>query len=318
MLEITGLRKSYGDHEVLKGVDLRADPGEIVGLLGANGAGKTTLVSIAAGLRSADAGSVTIAGVDALAHPKRAHRWLGLAPQDLGIYPSQTVARNLGLFGRLAGLSGAELDRRVTDVARSLDLQELLPHRAGTLSGGQKRRLHTAMALVHRPRVLFLDEPTVGADVRSRVRILDAVRALAADGCAVIYTSHYLDEVEELAATVAILEGGAIVAHGPLAEVVARHGASALRLTFEGPAPALADFQVEGSVATLRTPDPARAAAQVLAQLNGAGGRLRGIDIVRPDLEAAYLALTGRRSGSADGSHASDESEEEVRDELVA
>jgi ABC-2 type transport system ATP-binding protein len=327
MLEIRGLRKAYGDHEVLRGVDLEARGGEIVGLLGPNGAGKTTLVSIVAGLRRADAGTATVDGIDALAHPERAREVLGLAPQQLGIYPVLSVERNMAFFAELAGLTGKRLRDRIVDVADALDLTKLLGQRASTLSGGQKRRLHTAMALVHEPRVLFLDEPTVGADVRSRNHILQVVRDRAEAGSAIVYTSHYLTEIEDLAASVAVLEAGCVIARGRVADLIARFGSPALRLTFEGPAPALDDFEIAGSVATLRTPDPARAAAEVLGRLNGSSERLRSVDIVRPSLEAAYLALTGRRSNedtaagaardTAAGDTAARDTKEAV-DELVA
>jgi ABC-2 type transport system ATP-binding protein len=317
MLEIRGLQKAYGDKEVLRGVDLGARAGEIVGLLGPNGAGKTTLVSIVAGLRKADAGSVSVAGIDALAHPEKARAVLGLAPQDLGIYPILSVERNLTFFAQLAGLMGPRLRERVTEVADALDLTKLFGQRAATLSGGQKRRLHTAMALVHEPNVLFLDEPTVGADVRSRNQILEVVRRRAEAGCAIVYTSHYLTEIEDLAATVAVLEAGRIVARGPLAGLIAEYGSPAVRLTFEGPAPALEGFEIAGSIATLRTADPAHAAAAILGRLNGSTDRLRGVDIVRPSLEAAYLALTGRRSNEGTDKGAGGATEE-VSDELVA
>jgi len=314
LLEIRGLEKAYGRKPVLRGVDLDAAAGEIVGLLGPNGAGKTTLVSIVSGLRTADAGSVALAGIDALAHPERARDVLGLAPQDLGVYPMFTVRQNLSFFGELAGIKGARLRSRVDELSEALDLAAILGQKAATLSGGQKRRLHTAMALVHEPKVLFLDEPTVGADVRTRAQILEVVRRRAAAGCAVVYTSHYLTEIEDLAANVAILEAGRIVARAPLAELVAQFGCPAVRLTFAGPAPELEGFEVAGSVATLRTPDPARAAAGIIGRLNGSTDRLRGIDIVRPSLEAAYLALTGRRSN--DDNDTTDEKENS--DELVA
>jgi ABC-2 type transport system ATP-binding protein len=317
VLEIRGLTKTYGDHEVLRGVDLDVRAGEIVGLLGPNGAGKTTVVSIVAGLRRADAGRVTVDGIDALAHPELARDVLGLAPQDMGIYPVLSVERNLAFFAELAGLRGRDLRRRVADVADALDLSGLLGRKAAALSGGQKRRLHTAMALVHEPKVLFLDEPTVGADVRSRNQVLDVVRQRAEAGCAVVYTSHYLTEIEDLGASVAILEAGRIIARGPLAGLVAEHGSPALRLTFEGPAPALDGFEVAGSVATLRTADPARAAAGILGRLNGSTQKLRSVDIVRPSLEAAYLALTGRRSNDEANDGAASAGEE-VSDELVA
>ena len=270
-------------------------------------------MSIVAGLRPAGSGEVTVDGVDALAHPERARVAIGLAPHDLGIYPILTVYRNLALFGELAGLSGAPLRSRIAEVAETLDLTEMLSRKAAALSGGQKRRLHTAMALVNRPKLLFLDEPTVGADVQSRGRILTAVRQLAADGCAVIYTSHYLPEIEALAATVAVLEDGKIVARGPLQELVSRYASPALRLTFDGPAPQLPGFELAGREATLYTEHPAHAAADVLQRLNGQSTHLRSVDIVRPSLEAAYLALTGRRSNDE-----TVDSIEEIRDELVA
>ena len=313
MLQIAGLRKAYGEQEVLRGVDLEAGPGEIVGLLGPNGAGKTTLVSIVAGLRRADAGSVRVAGIDALADSQRARAVLGLAPQELGIYPVLSVERNLSFFAELAGVKGKAVRSRVVDVADALDLTKILGRRASTLSGGQKRRLHAAMALVNEPKVLFLDEPTVGADVRTRNQILEVVRRRAEAGCAIVYTSHYLTEIEDLAATVAVLEEGQVVVRGSLAALVGEYGAPALRLTFDGPAPALDGFEVSGSVATLRTPDPAHAAAGILDRLNGSTERLRGVDIVRPSLEAAYLALTGRRSNEE-----ALDSTEEVFNELVA
>jgi ABC-2 type transport system ATP-binding protein len=314
ILEITGLSKAYGEKEVLRGVDLQAETGEIVGLLGPNGAGKTTLVSIVAGLRKADAGSVTLAGIDALARSRQAREVLGLAPQALGVYPQLTTRANLEYFAEIAGVKGKLLRGRVEEVAEALDLTEMLGQKAGTLSGGQQRRLHTAMALVNEPRVLFLDEPTVGADVRTRGQILDVVRQRAAAGCAIVYTSHYLNEIEELAATVAVLEGGEIIARGRVAELVARFGSPAVRLTFDGPAPALEGFEIAGSIATLRTSDPAHAAAGILNRLNGSTDRLRGVDIVRPSLEAAYLALTGRRTNDDDTT----DTEKETSDELVA
>ncbi|MEA2480422.1 MAG: type transport system ATP-binding protein, partial [Thermoleophilaceae bacterium] len=218
MLYVTGVKKAYGDHAVLKGVDLEIQPGEIVGLLGPNGAGKTSLVSVIAGLRSADEGSVYINGVDALANPSEARLYLGIAPQDLGIYPTMSVERNLRIFGELNGLGGDLLRSRVAEVAAALSLDPLLKRPAGTLSGGQQRRLHTGMAMLHHPSLLILDEPTVGADVRTRQEILDAVKALAAEGRAICYSTHYLPEIEELGASVAILDGGQIVARGSIAE----------------------------------------------------------------------------------------------------
>lgn len=221
MLEIEQLEKSYGSHRVLRGVDLEIAAGEVLALLGPNGAGKTTLVSILAGLREADGGVVRVDGVDALRYPERVRLMIGLAPQELGVYPTLTARDNLVFVARLAGVDRRRVDVRIEDVAEALQLPDLLDRKVGVLPGGQKRRLHTAMALLHRPRVLFLDEPTVGADVESRRQILKLVGELAADCASVCYATHYLSEVEELDAQVAALDGGRIVASGTVSQLTA-------------------------------------------------------------------------------------------------
>lgn len=307
MLEIEGLQRSYGDVRALAGVDLAVRPGEILGLLGPNGAGKTTLVSIVAGLRRADSGQVRVDGIDALRRPTEVRRRLGLAPQDLGIYPVLTVRENLVFFGELAGLRRQTLHERIDEIAAALDLAAMLSRQARFLSGGEKRRLHTAMALLHRPPLLLLDEATTGVDVATRARVLDVVRSLAHKGAAICYSTHYLAEVEGLGASVAIIDRGQIIARGSVDEVVERHAESVLELTFEGDAPGLGRFagvRVErrGSVLRVFAERPAAQAARVLAALGDAAGALRSIDVVRPSLESVFLALTGRRfSPEADG-----------------
>lgn len=293
MLHVRQLCKSYGERAVLRGIDLDVAAGEVVALLGPNGAGKTTLVSIIAGLRRADAGSVAVGGVDALASPQAARALLGLAPQDLGVYPTLTARQNLELFASVAGLRGRARRARIVEVAEALDLADLLERRAGVLSGGQQRRLHTAMAMVHRPRLLFLDEPTVGADVDSRRRILDQVRALADDGCAIVYATHYLPEVEELDATVAVLADGRIRHTAPVDRLIADHGVTGVRLSFRGPAPHIEGFELRGATAFLHSTTPGVDAASALAQGRAWADRLVSVDIVRSSLETAYVALTG-------------------------
>ena len=203
------------------------DAGTILGLLGPNGAGKTTLVSIVAGLRRADAGTVHVGGIDVGRHPKSAQRLIGFAPQETGVYPVLTVRDNLRFFAGLAGLRRPDARVRIDEVGAALGLDELFDRRASELSGGERRRLHTAIALLHRPRLVLLDEPTTGADVRTRNEILELVRTLADDGSAVVYSTHYLHEIEALDATVAFIDHGRIVARGELAELVHRHGVRA-------------------------------------------------------------------------------------------
>jgi ABC-2 type transport system ATP-binding protein len=257
-LELSGVVKRYGSRVALDGVDLAVAAGEILALLGPNGAGKSTLVQIACGLLSPDAGTVDVTG-----RP-------GVAPQEIGIYPSLTVRENLWAFAEVHGVSRKRAER----LLEPLVLGALSDRPAGRLSGGEQRRLHTALALVHRPRVVLLDEPTAGADTQTRTAILAAVRTLAAEGTAVVYTTHYLPEVEALGAGVALLEAGRIIATGTVSELVARHASSVLEVTFD-----------DGRV--VRRPG---------TSLHGLEDRAIRAEVIRPSLEAAYLALTGRRS----------------------
>jgi len=198
VLQARQVTKSYGDVNALRGADLDVAAGSVVSLLGRNGAGKTTFLSAIAGLRRPDSGSITVDGIDIWKRPEAAAALVGIAPQETGIYRSVTVRQNLLFFAELAGLRRAERDRRVDETAETLSLTKLLDRKATQLSGGEARRLHTACALVHRPMLLLLDEPTVGADVATRGELIEAVRGLAAEGAAVVYTTHYLPEVEAL------------------------------------------------------------------------------------------------------------------------
>jgi ABC-type multidrug transport system ATPase subunit len=301
MLHIEGLRKSYGEVVALQGVDMDVASGEIVSLLGPNGAGKSTIVSIVAGLRRADGGVVEVDGLDALRRSSQVRRRIGLAPQDLGIYPVVSVRNNLRLFGRLAGLGDRELRSRIDEVAQALDITDLLDRQGGTLSGGQKRRVHTAIALLHRPPLLLLDEATTGADVETRGRILDLVRGLAAQGSAVLYSTHYLQEVEDLGARVVLLDEGRVIASGHADELVAAHAEPVVELAFQGEVPAGAlngSATVDGSRVRIPTSDPATTLATILPRLPA--GSLGSVEIMRPDLEAVYLGITGRRYEEAD------------------
>ncbi len=304
ILYASGVRKSYGSVDVLKGVDLEIERGEVAGLLGHNGAGKTTFVSCIAGLRRADSGTILVNGVDAVGQPLKARRNLGIAPQDLGIYPTLTVRANLELFARLAGLRGREMTTRVEEVGEALSLTPKFDAAAGTLSGGQQRRLHTGMAMVYRPPLLILDEPTVGADIRTRQEILDVVKKLASEGHAICYSTHYLPEIEELGASVALLQGGKIIARGSIAELVAKFSTQAVELVFDGPAP---DIRVRGGEATrdgtmlrIKTDNAAEMVAAVVGQLGSQAMRLRTVELVRPSLDSIYLTLTEQRYSSAE------------------
>ncbi len=297
-LAVERLEKSYGATLALAGVDLRVEAGTILGLVGPNGAGKTSLVSIVAGLRRPDAGRVEVCGIDVVRSPQAARSLIGFAPQDTGVYLPLRVRDNLRFFAGLAGLSRNEARARTDEIARSLGLTTLLDRRALQLSGGERRRLHTAIALLHRPPLVLLDEPTTGADVRTRTQILDLVRGLARDGSAVVYSTHYLHEIEDLHAAVAFIDRGRIVAQGSTNDLIQRHGTSALELTFAGAVPASARVDaavVDGTTVRIRAADPAAQAARLLRALGSDARSLQSIEIVRPSLESVYLTVTGRR-----------------------
>lgn len=235
VLHIEGVSKSYGSIRALDQVDLTVERGEVVALLGPNGAGKTSLVSIAAGLRRPDGGSVRVGDADVLASPEEARRHIGVAPQELGVCLTVTVRHNLELFGALAGLRRKALAVAIDETAAALGLSELLDRHASRLSGGERRRVHTAIALLHRPPLLLLDEATVGADVHARAEILGVVRRLAAEGSAILYSTHYMGEVEALSPSVTILDHGRVIARGTVAELLARHASKAAPLELDHP-----------------------------------------------------------------------------------
>jgi len=298
MLDVRGLSKAYGLRQALHAVDLEVAAGEIAALLGRNGAGKTTLVSIVAGLRSADSGRVVIGGVDALADPRRARANLGLAPQETGVYPTLSCRDNLRLFTGLAGMGRKESRVAIDDLAELLGLTELLDRRAKEMSGGERRRLHTAIALVGHPSLVLLDEPTVGADVQTRSQLLRVVRDLALEGAAVVYSTHYFPEVAELDASVAILECGRVLARGSINKVVAQHAVGTVELVFAGHTPDLTQLFPRNAVTTsgprvqIKTNDTAAVTGTVLANLDTRAVNLCGLSASQPSLESAFRQLT--------------------------
>ena len=314
LLRVAGVSKSYGTHMALDGVDLEVAPGEICGLLGPNGAGKTTLVSIIAGLRRPDAGTVTVDGID-VTDGRSTRALVGLAGQETAIYPTLKVRSNLELMGRLAGLGRRQVASRIDEVAGILELEGLLDRKARFLSGGEQRRLHTAMAMLHHPRLLMLDEPTTGVDIVTRGRLLASIRDLVVtEGCAVLYSTHYLPEIDELGATVAILDGGRILARGGRQDLVDAHGRGFVELTFAGPEPDAEtmavvlgrdDLVVAGAVVRVPTEHPGSDAAEILGRLGALTSTLGSVELVRPSLEAVFLSVTGH-SLDADEPHGSD------------
>ncbi len=305
VLEVSGLVKSFGERRVLDQIDLGVAAGEIVGLLGPNGAGKTTLVSIISGLVHPDEGIVRVGGFDVSRDTRDTRRLLGIAPQETGVYPTLTCRQNLRFFAELAGLHGARLREAIDQVADALVLTDLLERRAAELSGGERRRLHTAIALTHRPALVLLDEPTTGADVHTRAALLELVTLVASQGSAVVYSTHYLAEIEHLAASVIVLDRGRVVTRGTVTDLIATHGTSVIELRFRDVVPRIepppgTTIETVDSLVRLRARDPGPATAELLLQLGEQVGRLQSFEIVQPSLETVFLELTGRRYGPED------------------
>jgi ABC-2 type transport system ATP-binding protein len=294
MLRTEGLVKTYGDRRVLDGFRIEVRPGEIAGLIGHNGAGKTTFVEVVSGLVRAEAGSVAVCGVDALREPRAARALLGVAPQELALYPTVTVREHLRLFAGLAGLRRAAARRAVTAVAEELMLGDVLDRRCAVLSGGQRRRAQAASAMVGEPRVLLLDEPTAGADPQTRQALLAAVRARADAGAAVVYTTHYLPELVDLDATLAVARGGRVVARGDRAALTAGLPGE-IRVTLD-PARPRPELAPELRLRTREDEDGALRIATLdppadLAALLSCGCAPVTVDVRRPDLDDLYTAL---------------------------
>jgi ABC-2 type transport system ATP-binding protein len=271
VLEATGLVKRYGRVTALDGFTLSVAPGEITGLVGHNGAGKTTFTRIVAGLAAPDAGQVTIAGLP----PGRAARLIGIAPQEISLYPAVTVRESLRLFGGLHGLRRRPLAAAVGEVTDALCLGGFLDQQIAGLSGGQQRRAQAAVALLHRPPMLLLDEPTAGVDPQTRRALLAALRQRAADGAAILYTTHYLPELADLQATLAVARGGRVIARG-----------TAQQLLSGLPGQVTVDLGDE----VLRVPatDTAAALAQILTTISKP---LRGVSVTEPSLDDLYQAV---------------------------
>jgi ABC-2 type transport system ATP-binding protein len=225
LLRAEGLTKTYPHAQTpaLTSFSLSIGPGEIVGLLGPNGAGKTTAISLLAGLLAPDSGSVHICGADLFKHPRKARQWVGLVPQDIALYPSLTAAENLSYFGRMYRINGRELKNRVHACLETVGLSNSAHSRIDAFSGGMKRRANLAVALMHQPRLLFLDEPTAGVDPQSRNMILDRLSEMSRSGVGMLYTTHYIEEAEKICSRIAVIDEGRTIAQGSLRELTQVH-----------------------------------------------------------------------------------------------
>jgi ABC-2 type transport system ATP-binding protein len=280
-VEASEITKSFGEHRALDGVDLRIEGGSVFGLLGPNGAGKTTMVRVLATLTRPDSGSATVAGHDLLADPMGVKRSISLTGQFAAVDDVLTGRENLDLIARLRQLPGRAARARTAELLDTFDLTDAADRRAGTYSGGMRRRLDLAMGMVERPRLLFLDEPTTGLDPRSREGLWDTVARLVEEGVTILLTTQYLEEADRLADTIAVLDRGRIVARGTAEELKARVGGATMKLRLaDGGA---IELPTDGSAADIR---------RTLERLDAEGIASPQVSIERPTLDDVFLHLT--------------------------
>jgi ABC-2 type transport system ATP-binding protein len=301
LLTVTDARKKYGSVEALAGASLELRKGELLALLGPNGAGKTTLIRAIAGRARLDGGEIRV-----FEKPVRAGRTpeeLGIVPQELAVYPLMTARENLGSFGRLQGLSGAELSKQVDWALARTGLTDRANEPVKQFSGGMKRRLNIACGILHHPRIVLLDEPTVGVDPQSRDRIYDMLGELAADGVSLLLTTHHLEEAEARCSRTVIIDHGRVIASGTLPELVAqtvgRYRLVTLRLDapLDGAPGGTAGVEVDAAeprIVRARMTDVAAELPPLLERIHAANRTVEDVDVRGPSLQAVFIHLTGR------------------------
>jgi len=305
VLQASGLRKRYGDLTAVDGVSLQIAAGETYGLLGPNGAGKTTTVSMICGLLDANEGSVTVAGNAMTGSGVKAKLLIGYVPQEVALYLDLSAEENLRFFARLYGIKGADLTSRVSRILELVELTDRKDERVGHFSGGMKRRLNIGAGIIHDPKLLVLDEPTVGVDPQSRNAILEGIEALAASGVAVLYTTHYMEEAERLCDRVGIIDAGKIIAEGTRRDLVDKVGQlDRVEIGAKGELETfvLAAKEVDGvqDAATseggvhLLVREGRRRLARLLEVAMESSLDVSSVEVIEPDLEAVFLHLTGK------------------------
>ena len=307
MLEVKDLAKAYGDFKAVKGISFDIKEGEIFSLLGPNGAGKTTTISMLSTLYTPTSGDALVGGHSITKDPMAVKQVIGVVPQEIALYEDLTARENLLFWGQMYGLSGKSLASRVEEVLKQIDLVEKAKDRVKTYTGGMKRRVNIGVGLLHKPRLLFMDEPTVGIDPQSRRAILDTVKDLNKQGMTVLYTTHYMEEAQELSDRVGIIDHGELIALGTQAELTRQVGETetlilhigesddpeALAKSLDGVKDVLEASANEHEVSVIAH-EAEDVLAAVVTKANERGIRIRSIDIREPNLEAVFLNLTGR------------------------
>ena len=305
ILEAKDLRKSFDGRAAVDGVSFTVGESESYGLLGPNGAGKTTTISIVCGLLRRDSGDVLVAGQPLTEKSVKSKAAIGYVPQEIALYEDLSGVENLKFFGRLYGISGKELEDRTNSSLDLVGLSERGRDRVSKYSGGMKRRLNIAAGLLHRPKLLILDEPTVGVDPQSRNAILENVEALKGEGLAVLYTTHYMEEAERLCDRVGIIDQGKIIAEGTrreLVESLAQKDRVSITAHGDLEKAVRACRELDGIEEVTHTEDGLellcfdgrRLLSKILDTVNRNGAEVIGVEILEPDLEAVFLSLTGK------------------------
>ncbi len=304
-IRVVDLHKYFGDIRAVDGISFTVQEGEIFSLLGPNGAGKTTTISIISCLLKPDRGDVEVMGYSVLKNPQQVKAQIGVVPQEIAIYEDLSARENLTFWGKMYGLRGPALRKRVDEVLELTGLGEREKGRVGKFSGGMKRRLNIGIALLNRPRLLIMDEPTVGIDPQSRRNILEGVKDLNREGTTILYTTHYMEEAQELSEHIAIMDHGRLIAsgtHGELVKIVGELDRLTLTLNTipEGileiwrNVPAVKQVSQENGTIHLLVEDSNTVLPPLIESANQKGCRLTSIQIQEPNLETVFLHLTGR------------------------
>ncbi len=304
-IQVQNIQKSFGALKAVQGVSFDVQQGEIFSLLGPNGAGKTTTISMLSCLLRPDDGDALIMGSSVRRDPMGVKKVLGVVPQEIALYEDLSARENLTFWGRMYGLNGAALAKRVDEVLELIGLTERAKDRVGKYSGGMKRRVNIGVALLHKPKVIYMDEPTVGIDPQSRRSILDGVIALKDQGMTVLYTTHYMEEAQELSNHIAIMDHGKLIAcgtHDSLIQLVGSKDRITLHINAEGDkvldpwraAPGVASITAEDGTLQLLVDDSNRVLPNLFEIASSRGVRINSVDIQSPNLETVFLHLTGR------------------------
>lgn len=305
MLKVENLYKNYGNIRAVDGISFEVKRGEVFGLLGPNGAGKSTTISIISTLIPPTKGEIIFEGESILKNPKNIRQKLGVVPQDIALYPTLSGYENLRFWGNLYGLKGQELKQRINETADIIGLHERLKDKVEKYSGGMKRRLNIGAALLHMPDLLIMDEPTVGIDPQSRSHILDTVLKLNDRGITIIYTTHYMEEAENLCSRICIMDEGKIIASGTqqeLVELVKEKTQINIKLdsindsildSFKN-IPGIIDAKIDEDIIILYGENGDILLAQIIAKVSEHKNRIQSIDVKKPNLEAVFLHLTGK------------------------